>query len=370
MAGVAKFLREHYEWSVQTEEWRRTDGIPNWFRQWDGNGIIAWVETPEIAAIIQNLGVPAVDVRGSVSGCGLPLVDTDNQMVTKLAVEHFIERGFRHYAYCGFVGANYSDTRSRWFQKCLTQAGFTCSVYHPPDTSRNAQTLELEKRGMHSQDHLASWLQSLPKPVGIMACNDIRGQQLINICRRTGIVVPEEVAIIGVDNDSLLCELSNPPLSSVALDTLRTGYEVAALLERMMAGAKPPSGPVLIPPLGIITRRSTDMLATDDQRLAAGVRFLREHAFDRVTVNRIAREAGMCRSLFERKFAGLVGHSPKAEVMRLRLEKVKDLLTFTDWTLAHIADRTGFSSGQYLHTIFSKKMGVTPGTYRRAKMKA
>ena len=363
LLGIAKFVREHHEWSVQSEEWRWADPVPYWIKNWKGDGIIAWLETPELGDMVRNLRVPAVDVRGS-SGCGLPLIDTQNEIVSNLAAEHFMQRGFRHFAFCGFVGANYSDNRSHWFRERLSRAGFSCAVYEPPEISRNTQTIELEKRGLLFQEDLARWLKSLSKPVAIMACNDIRGQQVMNACRRVDLLVPEEVAVIGVDNDELFCELSDPPLTSVALDTLRIGYESAALLEQMMSGEKPPREPILVPPRGIVTRRSTDVLAMDDRQLAAGARYLREHLFDPISVNDIARAAGMSRRVFERRFVAQVGRPPKAEVLRLRIERVKELLADTDWSLAQIADRTGFKHSEYLHTIFTQKTGVTPGKFR------
>lgn len=369
LLGVAKYVREHHEWSAQSEEWRWTDPVPDWIKKWNGDGIIAWLETPELAAMVQDLGVPAVDVRGS-SGCGLPLIDTQNEIVGDLAAEHLMQRGFRHYAFCGFVGANYSDNRSHWFKKRLAEAGYECAMYEPPEISRNSRTIELEKRGLLFQDDLGRWLKSLPKPVGIMACNDIRGQQVLNACRRLELLVPEEVAVIGVDNDELFCELSDPALSSVALDTLRIGYESASLLDRMMSGEKPPEQPVLIPPKGIVTRRSTDVLAMDDRQLAAGARFLREHVFDPISVNDMARAAGMSRRVFERRFVSQMGRAPKAEVLRLRIERVKELLADTDWPLAQISERTGFKHSEYLHTMFTQKTGTTPGKFRAAAKSA
>lgn len=365
MLGVAKFVREHHEWSVQSEEWRWSDGIPAWFRNWNGDGAIVWVETQELADLVHHSGIPAVDVRGSVSNCRMPLIDTDNKVVANLAAEDLIQRGFRHYAFCGFVNANYSDVRSQFFQEYLARAGFACHVYQPPEISMNLQTLELEKRGLLFQEHLAQWLKSLPKPVGVMACNDIRGQQVMNACRRCDLTVPEELAVMGVDNDEIFCELSDPPLSSVALDTVRIGYEAAALLERMMAGDKVPEKPILIPPLGVVARRSTDVLVMADRQLAIGARFLREHAFDPITVNDAARAAGMSRRVFERRFAIQMGRAPKAEVLRLRLERAKSLLASTDWSLAEIAERTGFKYGGYLHAVFTDKVGMTPGQFRK-----
>ena len=364
LSGVAKFVREHHEWSVQSEEWRWTDATPAWFRNWKGDGAIAWVETPELADIVRSLGCPVVDVRGSVPDCGLPLIATENKMVVNHVAEHFMQRGFRHYAFCGFVGANYSDQRSQMLEERLAQAGFTCATYNPPETSRDAQVIELEKRGLLFQDHLANWLKSLPKPVGIMACNDIRGHQVVNACRRANLAVPEEVAVVGVDNDEIFCELCDPPLTSVALNTVQIGYEATALLERIMAGGKSPEKPLRIPPLGVVTRRSSDVLAMSDRQLAAGTRFMREHAFQAININEVARAAGMSRRVFERRFLAQVGRPPKAEVLRLRLERVKDLLADTDWTLAQIAERTGFKYGEYLHSVFTQKVGMSPGRFR------
>ncbi|MGP8199211.1 MAG: XylR family transcriptional regulator [Limisphaerales bacterium] len=364
--GIGRFVREHHEWSVQSDEWKWTDAFPVWLRNWDGDGVIARVETPEMAAFVRRLGVPAVDLRGSVSGFNLPLIDTDDRKVAEIAAEHLMSRGFRHYAFCGFVGANYSDKRSHWFQEQLALSGFSCQMYAPPTRSPETQTIGYERQGFLFQEHLEQWLVSLPKPIGVMTCNDIRGQQVLNLCRRLDLAVPEEVAIIGVDNDEILCDLSDPPLSSVAPDTLRIGYEAAVMLDQMMAGGTPPAKPVLIPPREIVTRRSTEVLALDDRQLVTGLRFIRDHAFDPITINEVAKVASMCRRVFERRFAAKIGRSPKAEVVRLRLEKVKQLLTDTDWNLSQIAEKTGFNYGEYLHTVFTQKIGITPGEFRRS----
>jgi len=365
--GVAKFVRQRHDWSVQSEEWKWTDAPPAWLRHWDGDGVIARVETAPMARIIQDLGIPAVDLRGTAQGFHFPLIDTDDQKVASLAAEHLIERGFRHYAFCGFAGANYSDKRSRFFAGRVAEAGHDCHIYAAPQAAGRGPTIRHEKRGLLFQENLRDWLKSLPKPVGLMACNDIRGQQALNLCRRAGLMVPDEVAVIGVDNDSVLCELSDPPMTSVAPDTMRIGYEAASLLERMMNGEAPPREPILIAPLGIVTRQSTEALAMDDRHLAAGVRLIRERAFEKITVNEAARAAGMSRRVFERRFSRQAGRTPKAEIIRIRLERVKQLLADTDWSLAEIASRTGFKYGEYLHTVFTRKIGMTPGQFRRRR---
>lgn len=370
LLGISKFVRQHRNWSVQSEEWRWTDGPPAWLKAWRGDGIIARVETREVASAIQALRIPAVDVRGSVGDSGLPLIDTDDEKVAILAAEHLLSRGFRQFAFCGFVGANYSDKRCRWFQARLARAGFRCSVYQPPEAPRDRQTIEYEKQGLFFQDDVAAWLLRLPKPVGLMACNDIRGQQVTKLCRRSGLMVPEEVAVVGVDNDEVLCELSDPPLTSVVPDAAGIGYDAAVLLDGLMAGKPPPPKPVLVAPLGVITRGSSDVLALEDPQLAAGLRFLRENAFHRLDVSEVARAAGLSRRVLERRFLARVGRSPKAEVIRLRLERAKELLHETHWPLAEIAEKTGFTHAEYLHAVFTGKTGMTPGAFRKRRQAA
>lgn len=365
LLGISKFVRQHRNWFVQNEEWRWTDGPPAWLKHWAGDGIIARIETREVASAIKSLRIPAVDVRGSVKDTGLPIIDTDDEQVAVLAIEHLVDRGFRQFAFCGFVGANYSDKRCHWFQKHLAQAGFTCIVYQPPENLRNVQTIEYEKRGLFFEKHVAEWLVKLPKPVGLMACNDIRGRQVTKLCRLGGLMVPEQVAVVGVDNDEVLCELSDPPLTSVVPNAVGIGYEAALLLDRLMAGKTPGPAPILVPPLGVITRGSSDVLALEDQRLAKGLRFLRENAFHGVGIGEVAKAAGLSRRVLERRFVNQLGRSPKAEVIRLRIQRTKELLLETTWPLSEIAERTGFKHAEYLHAVFTQQTGMTPGAYRK-----
>jgi LacI family transcriptional regulator len=208
------------------------------------------------------------------------------------------------------------------------------------------------------------WLEQLPKPVGIMACNDIRGQQVVNACRHLGLLVPDEVAVTGVDNDEVLCELSDPPLTSVAPNTGRIGYEAAALLELMMKGGERPKVPIAIPPLGIVTRRSTDVLAIPDRPIAAALRLIREHACDGIRVPDLLKVAALSRSVFERRFVQAVGRSPKAEILRVQLARARQLLTETDVPLPQVAERCGFKHPEHFSTIFREKTGTPPGQFR------
>ncbi|MCA9017560.1 MAG: substrate-binding domain-containing protein [Planctomycetaceae bacterium] len=198
-----------------------------------------------------------------------------------------------------------------------------------------------------------------------MACYDIKAQQLLDVCRTINVSVPEEVAIIGVDNDEILCNLSEPPLSSVIPNTRLTGYEAAALLDRMIAGQTVSSEAHLIKPLGIETRQSTDIQAIDDKFISDAVRFIRQHACDGINVRDVLMSVPLSRRILENRFQKFIGRSPHEEIMRIRLDRVKQLLEETDLSLIEIAERTGFRHPEYLNVAFKKQTGTTPGSFRR-----
>jgi LacI family transcriptional regulator len=199
-----------------------------------------------------------------------------------------------------------------------------------------------------------------------MACYDIKAQQLLDVCRELDIAVPEEAAVIGVDDDPLLCNLADPPLSSVICNTHRTGYEAASLLDRMMAGERIGSESVLIKPLGVETRQSTDILAIEDQHVAAAVRFIRQHALTGIDVSDVLRQVPVSRRVLESRFREFVGRTPHQEIVRLRVERVKQLLTETNLPLSVIATRAGFQHNEYLSVAFKNAVGMPPSEFRRA----
>ncbi len=364
LLGVAKYVREHGPWSIFFQERGLGDVAPPWLAKWEGDGILARVENVAMAQAINRLKVPAVDLRYLLPNLKIPSVRTDDEAATGLAWEHLRERGFRHFAFCGFHGADYSDIRGDQFARRAAEAGLRCHVFVDPQPAQDTSTLKHEEKGLTDGDRVAQWIKQLPKPIGLMACNDIRGQQVLNACRAIGVAVPDEVAVIGVDNDEVLCELADPPLSSVVANTERIGYEAAALLDRMMAGSKPPAQPLVIGPLGIVTRRSTDVLAIEDRHIAAAVRFIRERACDGVDVSDLLKVVPLSRSTLERRFAKALNRSPKDEILRVRLNRAKELLSETDFPLSLVAEKIGLEHGEYLSVIFKKKTGLTPARFR------
>ncbi len=364
LQGISRYVREQGQWSVYFQERRQGDPYPTWLKGWKGDGIIARVEDREMAEAIARTRLPAVDLRGLLLDLKLPLIETNEERVVQLAIEHLRERGFRHFAFCGFVGANYSDKRSQLFTRLLDEHGFSAQTYSPPEKLRQGDTFQFEQHGLVYEADVADWLRQLPRPVGVMACNDVRGQQVLNACRQIGVHVPDEVAVIGVDNDEVLCDLSDPPLTSVIPNTERIGYEAAALLERMMAGQPAPSKTIYIEPSGIATRQSTEVLAMEDRHIAAAVRFIRENACRGITVTDLLAVAPLSRSVLERRFNLLLGHSPKTEILRVQIQRAKQLLAETDLPLAVIAEKTGFTHPEYFNVAFKNKVGVTPGRFR------
>jgi LacI family transcriptional regulator len=365
--GIAEYIRLHGPWSIYMAERGLGDDPPDWLQGWDGDGLIARIENRKIAHAIAAIGLPAVDLRGVLTDIDIPLIITDDEAVSRMAIGHFLERGFRNFAFCGFVNADYSDNRSRAFARLVEEAGYTCHVYQPSRRRRPAGTMALERGGLVSEAEVAHWVEALPRPVGLMACNDIRGQQVLNACREVGIAVPEEVAVLGVDNDDVLCDLSYPTLSSVVPDTQRIGFEAAAMLERMIVGEEPtPPRATRIPPKGVVTRRSTDVLAIEDRHLARAVRFIREHACEGITVEDVLAHVPLSRSVFERRFDRLFGHTPKAEILRTRLDRLKQLLAETELPLKQIATKVGFEHPEYMNVFFKERTGLTPGQFRAA----
>jgi len=356
--GVKRYLREHESWAIYLGEHGRGAAAPTWLSKWRGDGIIARIENPKIADAVTRPGLPVVDVSAARLVESLPWVETDDRAIAKLAAEHFFDRGFKQFAYCGDPAFNWSTWRGEHFTRYVTEGGGACAMYRA-SSGRGRLTWDVER------ERMAEWVASLPKPVGIMACYDVRGRQLLEACREAGVAVPDEVAVLGVDDDALLCDLADPPLSSVIPNTRHTGYLAAQLLDRMMNGEKLPPEAHLIRPAGVATRLSTDVLAIDDREVSTAVRFIRDRACHGINVETVLDEVPLSRRVLESRFRKLIGRTPHEEIVRVQLNRVKELLSETDLTLADIARLAGFRHSEYLSVVFKKKEGVTASDYRK-----
>jgi len=364
LSGVAKFVREHDPWSIFFQDLNLCDDTPDWLQNWQGEGIISRLENRDVVRVIQRLNVPAVYLRRVSPNSKMPSILTDNESVSRLGFEHLQQRGFRHYAFCGFNGADYSDERRNAFLRLVQKSGFRCHVYTDGRSPVRADTAQYEGWGLKDGGLVAAWIARLPKPVGVMACNDMRGQQVLDACRAIGVPSPEEVAVIGADNDDVICNLCDPSLSSVVPDTGRIGYEAAVLLAQMMAGEKHPPPATFVEPSGIVTRRSTEVLAMEDRQIAAATRFIREHACEGIDVSDVLLAFPLSRSTMDRRFMNILGRSPKDEILRVRLDRVKQLLAETDFPLTLIAEKVGLQHVEHLSRIFKNRVGTTPSEFR------
>ncbi len=358
LQGIIDYQHQHDAWSIYLPEQDRGATPPKWIRDWHGDGVIARIETDEIASVVRRIGIPVVDVSAARRIEQIPWVETDDAKVAKLAAEHLIERGFRNFAFCGEPNFNWSLWRSQAFVAALRARGLDCEVFELPSRKSGSHSWLQEKR------LLAKWIQLLPKPTGLMASYDIRARQVLDICRDLEIVVPDEIAIIGVDNDPIVCNLACPSLTSIIPDAVGAGYRAAELLERMMNGDSTNQESHLLPPLGIATRQSTDIFAVDDEDICLAAKFIRDHACSGITVVDILREIPLSRRVFENRFHKAIGQTPHEAILSQRMRRVEQLLRESDLSLEAIAARTGFEHPEYMNVAFRKHFQLPPGRYR------
>jgi len=360
LMGVRKYVTEHGPWSIFAEIRDLETKPPAWLHNWDGDGILTRTASEAMANAVKAVGVPTIELRATKFKRWFPFVGIDNTALGKNCAEYLIERGYQHFGVYELTTEQFFVERSQSFASHLNRAGFECHTFQ--QSSNREKPTQWEKQ----QSLLVRWLEKLPKPIAILACTDQLGFWLLDACSRASLAVPEQIAVLGVENDETLCSMSMPPLSSTRLGGERVGYEAAAMLDRWMSGIRPPKSPTLLPPLGIETRRSTDIVAVADLLLAQALRLIRDKACEGLRVDDVLRIVPLSRSSLERGFRSLLGRSPNVEIQRVKLQRAAELLAMTDLTLDEIALRTAFAHKHYLATTFRKYYGKTPGEHRRS----
>ncbi|GAA0398821.1 XylR family transcriptional regulator [Acrocarpospora corrugata] len=356
LVGIKKYLVTHPGWSIYLGEHSRHETDLSWLDGWRGDGVLARIENEETARHVRRLGLPAVDLSAAYLAPELPCVETDDDVIARLAVQHFVVRGLRTLAYCGDARFGWSVKRGARFAAHAAQHGLTALEFR----MEHSRTLAGERLAM------ADWLLGLPSPVGVLACYDIAGQELLEACKIANLAVPDSVAVLGVDNDELICNLTSPPLSSIQPDSTRTGFLAASLLDEMMSGQAPDPQLYLIEPLRIVTRQSSDILAVGDPLVAQALQLIRDRADEGVPVAAVQRHVGLSRRSLDYRFIQVLGRTVHEEINRVRMERLADLLIQTDWPLPQIAERLHFSHAEYMGVAFKKFTGKSPGEYRRA----
>jgi LacI family transcriptional regulator len=367
ISGIARYAQEGAELNIYIEEDAlKRQRLPD-LRSWHGDGILADFDDPGVAAAVSRARLPVVGFGGGYGWyspqSAIPYFFSNQTAVANLAADHLLERGFRHFAYSGLypTPANlWGEERCRAFAKRVNARGFPCHIY--PVVYRTTRQWNSVLAS------LGTWLETLPKPVGLMAANDKRARHVLEACRTYGLHVPEEVAVIGVDNDEVLCQLSSPPLSSVEQDAKRIGYEAIALLDRLMGGEKARQRHFFIDPLGVVTRRSTDILAVEDRLVARTLTFIQSAAAKGIRVRDVVNSLAISRSTLETRFKAATGDTINTAIRRSQLQSVRRMIAETNLAMKEIAAITGFKSVQHMTTSFGKAFGRTPAKYRKAML--
>ncbi len=356
LLGIARYASEHRPWLFFGDPERAVAPVGD---RWRGDGIIAQVLDEPMRKELARFRRPLVNVSTRLHDLDLPSVLPNHDAAGELAAQHLLEKGFREFGYCGFAGHAYSEQRGESFVRAVEAAGGRCRGY-----ASNPESMT-QGKWAREEAALADWMRSLPKPVAVFCCNDVRARHLAHVCHEMGARIPEEVALLGADNDSLMCEFTTPPLSSIDVAVERIGYEAAALLDGLMAGAPAPDRPIRIEPRGVVARRSSDVLAISDADVAQALRFIRAQAMRPLTIDEVADATMVSRRALERRFRAVMGQSLGHTIALTRVDRAKDLLVHTPLRTSEIAERCGFQHVQHFNALFKRWAGCSMADYRR-----
>ncbi len=354
--GIARYSKLHGPWSFYREPRGLRSSVPR-LEQWGAHGII--MRNSGIRGALLSLKIPAIlAIHDSTRPAFLPAIVTDPTSIANLAGQHLLSRGLRHVAYCGFPHIIWSNERLQEFEKFMAGAGLKPHVYTAVSSS-GGRTWYSERSQMRE------WVRRLPKPIGIMACNDDRGQHVLEVCKELDIRVPDAVAVIGVDNDTMVCELADPPLTSIALNAEPAGYAAAQLLDCLMRGEPMRGQEIVVQATHVVPRQSTDLLAVDDQNVAEAIRFIRQNARSKLRVNDVVAHSHLSRRGLEYHFRNTIHRTIQEEIRRTRVELIATLLAGSDMPVAEVADRFSFTDVEHISRYFRREKNMGLREYRR-----
>ena len=354
--GVVRYAKHVADWQLYGYGWMFRPVAD--LEYWRGDGIIARVESEGDAQRLSSLGLPVVDVAGAYTRAGFTQVNNDDYATGVQAGRYLLSCGFKRFAYCGVRDTGWSGKRLAGFRDTVASKGVDLGIFD--------ESLPWWEKPDDS-DHLREWLTRLNRPLGIFACNDTAGVKITELCRRIGVRVPEEVAVLGVDNEDILCELSLPSLTSIELDCDAIGYEAAKLLDGLIEGtSQAPREAVLIPPLELSERESTKVFTSEDNLVKQAVDYIRAHATSGINVQDVLEEVAASRRSLEKRFKNEMGRTLYEEIVRSRIEHAKILLRSTNLTVADVAAESGFGSLQRFYSRFRQWNGSSPAAFRNA----
>jgi LacI family transcriptional regulator len=357
LRGIATYSNTKGPWVFYREPGKHEGTLPQLNLE-EADGIIAKIPNTAHARKKLPENVPTIIIGYREIISELPQIFGDSEAIGKMAGEYFLNKGFRNFAFCGFDEFHWSRERSRSFKLFLENQGYKIHLYkNLKGTIRKSQQPE--------QQDIANWLKTLPRPIGILACNDDRGQHLISACKLAKIKAPDDVAVLGVDNDKFVCGLSSPQLSSIALGTERAGYEAAELLAKMMRKKKIINKNIMVRPTHIAGRQSTDMLAVEDKDLSDAINYIQKHTDTETSVDDVVSAGTVSRRNLERKFREHLNRTVYDEIKRERVGRVITMLLETDLTIMQIGLALEFKDTTHIGRFFKEATGISPLAYRR-----
>jgi len=350
--GIQEYARSQGNWAVEVCE--TVSAARASTKHWRPDGILVNIGEGQWSRLIRTLNVPTVQIGGTPRSI-MHRILSDDAAIGRLAATHLLDRGFRHFAFCGYDHLEWSTLRVDAYMTQLKHAGRSCETLYGG----------LGEIGVWSvATLLAPWITRLPKPVGIFACHDRVATLLIDACHYLGVKVPDEVAILGVDNNPQECAFASPPLSSIMGSARRIGYQASEQLHALMRGVKLKAKPMFVAPAGVAARASTDVFAADDPDVVAAVRFIQANAGVQLDVRDVAAATLTSRRMLERKFRAVLQRSPREQILKTHVEQAKSMLIDSGLTILEVALRCGFPSGSKFSYVFKRETGLSPSTFR------
>jgi len=365
LRGIAKYGRYKPNWSftnlftneISFNRGEKVDFNKLLLDKKHFDGIIAHVSSQLEVEELAATGIPLIiqSFRNEISYQSI--ITADDKAIGQMAAKYLINKGFVHFAYCGLKDMFWSQNRADSFAEFIKQHGFDVRIFNEKPQKNVA--LEQEYKV------IADWLLTLPTPIGLMCCNDDQSRGIYAACNIAGLKVPQDVSIISVDNDELVCELTEVPLTSIELATEQAGYEAADMLDKIITGTQTEHGKVMVRPRQVIARRSTDFLAIDDLDVAQSVLFIKNQASEIITVDDVVNASALSRRMLEIRFTKILDKTINEIIQIEHLNLAKQLLTETRLPMSHIASKSGFSNSTYMAVVFKKLIGTTPFQFRK-----
>ena len=358
--GISRYLIEHGTWTIYLED-RGLQENHDWVKNWQGDGIITRTSSYEMAALIAEKQVPVVEMLGDGETL-ISDVPGDEKNAALLAAGHLIECQLKNFAFFAYGNVWWGNLRGQYFQEALARHGFSPHLF--PGYRSGPLCIYPQWEAEYDQI-LPKWLKSLPKPVGLWAVNDFAATRIIEACEHARIAVPEEIALLGTTNDTLLCNLLTPSLSSIDMNSFQAGYTAAKILDAKMSQKKGvPKTPVVISPLGVVKRQSTDVTVVTDPDVAEALQYIRIYGGEGLSVVEVANHVGLSQSTLERRFREHIRRTPEKEIRRIRVKRIQTLLLESDLPLREISKKAGFATPEYMIQVFRRETGMTPKEYR------